>query len=99
MEQSTRPFQYLECRTDLPEDLRQWILAKLDGIHELLQGESDEPRIKANQGVVLHGNALPDRLPRRHKEHKRASANNAIQGTRRQDDTGSKELNEYKKRG
>lgn len=63
------------------------------------EGESDEPRIKESKRVVLHGNAIPDRLPRRHKEHKRASANNAIQGTRRQDDTGSKELNEYKKRG
>ena len=58
MEQSTRPFQYLECRTDLPEDLRQWILAKLDGIHELIEGERNNERTeeKGNTSSRRPGN-------------------------------------------
>jgi len=32
----------LEVRTDLGEDLKQWILAKLDRCHELLGGNEDD---------------------------------------------------------
>jgi hypothetical protein len=33
--EKTRPFQYLEVRTDLGEDLKQELLAKFDKIHRL----------------------------------------------------------------
>ena len=56
------------------------------------EGESDEPRIKANQGVVLHGNAIPDRLPRRLPRGKGTPADNYVATRGRQDSTGHKEL-------
>ena len=56
------------------------------------EGESDEPRIKANQGVVLHGNAIPDRLPRRLPCGKGTPTDNHVATGGRQDSTGSKEL-------
>ena len=56
------------------------------------EGESDEPRIKESKRVVLHGNAVPDRLPRRLPCGKGTPTDNHVATGGRQDSTGSKEL-------
>ena len=56
------------------------------------EGESNEQRIKANQRAVLHGNAIPDRLPRRLPCGKGTPTDNHVAARGRPDIAGSKEL-------
>ena len=56
------------------------------------EGESDEPRIKESKRAVLHGNAIPDRLPRRLPRAKGTSTDNHVAARGRPDIAGSKEL-------
>ena len=56
------------------------------------EGESDEPRIKESKRVVLHGNAIPNRLHRRLPRGKGTPADNYVATGSRQDFAGNEEL-------
>ena len=42
-----RPFKNLQVRDDIPPEIRRYILAKLDALHELIKGEvmADIPKV------------------------------------------------------
>jgi len=55
MGQSARPYQFMECRTDLGEDFKQELLAKFDRIHKLIKGEDDDEnstQVRNQHGMV-----------------------------------------------
>lgn len=54
-------YRNLEVRTDLGEDLKQYILAKFDECHELLTGESNEME-KGNESKRTTENTYQDYL-------------------------------------